>query len=176
MHPNPLDETRVTSLIDIEQKSHEILQCFDNSIQHIHQCSDFIQVQAAVIQHLKEAANYINRCTHSISTLHPQLNFPLFEFDSLIKTLKADSSITFQYPIDQIEFQLRDLSAVIDQWVFIIRDCPELETKPHIRLLAKAMCEIFEIQHFYIYPYHKALIPEYLKKSDFNRHFDFPIK
>ena len=168
----PLDSHKhlITALSDIEQKCHQIYQLFKNNIQNSLNCGDFLQVQAAVVQHFKEAINYINRCISSISKQHPQSNFPKLEFHGMIDTINPDSlSADIRQTIDQVEFQLRDLSTAIDQWSFIIRDCPYVETRPNVLLLAKAMSEIFEIQHVYIYPYHADLIPSFLQKSDFNQ-------
>lgn len=156
--------TRITTLIDIGQKRDEIHNLFRNSIHSSLGCNDFVQVQSAVIQHFKEAIKYINRCINSISAQYPQSNVQLLEIDSFIGAAKPKyPSSHHPHTIDQIEFQLRELGSAIDQWVFMIRDCPDLENKPHVLLLAKAMCEIFEIQHFYIYPYRADLMPDYLK-------------
>lgn len=164
MQPPDSRHTRITTLIDIGQKRDEINNLFRNSIQNCLNCSDFIQVKYAVLQHFKEAIKYVNKSIFNISTQHPQSDLQILDAHTLIDDNTLDSwSSDDQNTIDQIEFQLRELSTAIDQWVFILRDCPEVEHKPNIVLLAKAMTEIFQIQHFYIYPYRADLMPDFLK-------------
>lgn len=170
-------QPRITTLTDIHQKRDEIHTLFSSSIQGCLNCSDFIQVKYAVLQHFKEAIKYINKSIDNISTQHPQSHLQSLDAHTLIDDNTLDSwSSDDQHTIDQIEFQLRELSTAIDQWVFILRDCPEVEHKPNVLLLAKAMTEIFQIQHYYIYPYRKDLVPDFLNKATFNRHLDHPIK
>lgn len=174
MQAVPLPKPRITTLTDIELKRNTINELFQQSIESCLHCSDFIQVKTAVNEHFKQAIQYINQCINSIVSSHAQSKLQTLDVHCLVHS--SDSLSETQVSLDRIQTQLRDLSAAIDQWVYVIRDCPAVDSKPHVLLLAKAMCEIFEIQHFYIYPFREDLIPDFLKKSNFKRDIDAPIK
>lgn len=167
--------TAETTLNDIKTKFTSIFLVFINTLFHCENCADFLQIKMAIREHFKQSLHYINHCINLIETDYSQAGIHPVSFTLIVQTidnLNPQSIDPSHFLIEEIEDEIRALTMLIDQCVFIIRDCPLLEPKKHIFLLAQAMTELFQLQHRYIYPYRKDLIPAYLGKIDFVKKLD----
>lgn len=171
---NQMDQSvslRITTLNDIKLKFELVFLHLSLLFHQIKHCTDFNQVQMAVCEHLKQALSYINQCIIRMQKHHSQFELkPLSLAD--LASLYTNAILqkvpqSYVVTLDSIETQLRQLTIQFDLLVFIIRDCPSVEKKPHVLLLARAMTELFQLQHIYIYPYRADLVPDFLNKIDF---------
>ena len=129
-------------------------------------CSDFLEVQHAVLEHYRQALGYMNQSIIEIHTQHPLTQIHACNLADMIGlTPQYSSKIPLhlhpQISIHSIQQKIQQLTIEIDQLTFMVRDCPNLETRIHVLLFAKAMIELFEIQQLYIYPFYPNLIALY---------------
>lgn len=170
--------TAETTLNDIKTKFTSIFLVFSKTLFHCENCADFLQIKMAIREHFKQSLHYVNHCINLNKTDYPQAGIHSVSFVLIIQMIDNLDSLNDQpldpshFLIEEIEDEIHALTILIDQCVFLIRDCPLLEPKKHILLLAQAMTELFLIQHRYIYPYREDLIPEYLNKIDFVKKLD----
>lgn len=160
----------ITNFKDIELNFELIVLHLSRLFHQITHCTDFNQVQMAVLEHLKQAHSYINQCIIRMQKNDSQLELKSLYFEDLAslythntptQKVRQPAMVT----LDSIETQLTQLNIQLDLLVFIIRDCPSVETKPHALLLARAMIELFQLQHTYIYPYRADLVPDFFKQN-----------
>lgn len=178
MHQTAQSDIRcVTTLHDLKLKLEFILLGLSSLFYQIKYCNDFNHVEKPVAAHLNEVLCYINQCIAEIQKHHSQFELapmPLTELVTLYSSEKNTQTILpSTVTLDSIETQLRQLNIQLDQLVFMIRDCPNLVTRPHVVLLARAMSELFQLQQHYIYPFRADLVPDFLKdirfvEQDFN--------
>lgn len=170
--------TAETTLNDIQKKFGSVFLVFSTALFHCENCADFLQIKMAVREHFKQSLHYVNHSIYLIETDYPQASIHPVSFVLITQMIDNLDSLNNQsleqshFLIEEIEDEIRALTMLIDQCVFIIRDCPLLEPKKHILLLAQAMTELFQLQSRYIYPYRKDLIPAYLGKIDFVKKLD----
>ncbi len=137
-------------------------------------CSDFLDVQQAILEHYRQALGYMNKSIIEIRIQHPLTQIHSCNLAHMIGLTPQYSSkiplhLQPQISIHSIQQQIHQLNIEIDQLAFMVRDCPNLETRVHVLFIAKAMTELFEIQQFYIYPFYPNLIPLYLRKGMYNK-------
>lgn len=169
------------SLQVIHSKLELIFKCLSKLYNQSPYCSALLDVNKAILEHYKQALGYINKLRLAIQIQYPHGQIVPLSLEQMIQlspqySSKIPPSLQPKMSIESINTQIYQLTIHLDQLAYMLRDCPDLEHRPLVRNCAQAMTELFQLQQFYIYPFHPELIPDYLKKVDFQYHFESIIK
>lgn len=120
------------------------------------------EAQTKIIQ----AATYLIHLQQQIQEKHPTFQFTHHNFSNLehdfletdvqfntIHNLALEEVEPIQYyDIQHINSEIYKITVLLDRCAIDCKFCPELGMRPYVKTIALAMCELIELQKFYIYP------------------------
>ena len=153
----------------------EIIQLLKQLYTRVPYCIELQQSQKTIQNLILESAQHLMHLQQLITEKFPNFNIG---YDH-ISELSDDFNLDLQKPnhaveqdiaiktfnLQQMDNSISHTTILLDRTAINCKFCPDLGVRPYVLQIAKAMCELFEIQHSYIYPLRADLMPEYLRKK-----------